>query len=164
MRFDYRHLLVASAILAAPAAAAEPAGYTIIGVSHARVNYGYLTKEAVTGKLRADVAAKLPPDGRLVILNVNFRAAGNPDKMVRLDPAALQVQWEGGGTAPVLGAHISKDFWAIGGSGFYTSMRPDKYELFAIVPRTARQLELHQRQPDGSFRLVKGKINLPPAR
>lgn len=159
----YRALLVASALLAVPAAAQEPAGYTIIGASHARVNYNYLTMDAVTRKVKPDVAAQLPPDGRLVILNVNFRALGNPGKMVRLDPAELKVQWEGGGAAPVLGAHISKDFWAMSG-GFYTSMRPDIYELFAIVPRTARAVELHQRQPDGSFKLVKAKIALSAPR
>jgi hypothetical protein len=84
--------------------------------------------------------------------------------MVRLDPAELQVQWEGGGAAPVLGAHISKDFWAMAGGGFYTSMRPDKYELFVIVPRTARALDLAQRQPDGSYKLVKARIALAGVR
>jgi hypothetical protein len=164
VRFVYRSLLIASALLAAPASAQEPAGYTLIGASHARVNYNYLTMEAVTKKVKPDVAAQLPPDGRLVILNVNFRSLGNPSKMVRLDPAELQVQWEGGGAAPVLGAHISKDFWAMAGGGFYTSMRPDKYELFVIVPRTARALDLAQRQPDGSYKLVKARIALAGVR
>jgi len=163
VRFAYRSLLIASALLAAPAVAADPAGYAIIGASHARVNYSYLTMDAVAKKVRPDVAAQLPPDGRLVILNINFRSLGNPSKMVRLDPAELQLQWEGG-SAPVLGAHISKDFWAMAGGGFYTSMRPDRYELFAIVPRTARALDLHQRQPDGSFKLVKAKIALAAAK
>ena len=163
-RIVYRSLLVASALVAAPATAADPAGYAIIGASHARVNYAYLTPGAVTAKLRPEVAAKLPADGRLVILNVNFRSLGSPSKMVRLDPGELQVQWEGGGAAPVLGAHISRDFLAMGGSGFYTSMRPDKYELFAIVPRTARSLDLHQKQPDGSYKLVKAKIAISAAR
>ena len=169
VRFVYGSLLISSAVLAAPAAAADPAGYAIIGASHARVNYSWLTLDAVAKKVRPDVAAQLPPDGRLVVLNVNVRALRNPGKMVRLDPAELQVRWgtDGGGpggTAPVLGAHISKDFWAMGGGGFYTSMRPDNYELFAIVPRTARALDLHQMQPDGSYKLVKARIALAAAR
>ena len=168
VRLVYRSLLVASALLAAAALAQDPAGYAIIGASHARVNYNYLTMDAVAKKVRPEVAAQLPPDGRLVILNVNFRSLGNPSKMVRLNPADLQVQWGadagGPGAAPVLGAHISKEFWAMGGGGFYTSMRPDKYELFAIVPRTVRALDLHQRQPDGSFKLVKARIALSAAK
>ena len=165
MRQLYRALLVASAVLAAPApAAADPAGYSIVGASHARVNYKYLTMEEVVKKLRPDVAARLPADGRLVVLNVLFRAAGDADKMAKLTPADLQLQWGADGpggtlaTAPILGAHISKDFWAMGSSGFYTSMRPDKYELFAIVPKDARTLDLAQRQPDGTFKVVKARI------
>ena len=162
MRFDYRLPVIATAILAglgAPAAAADPAGYAIIGASNAKANYAYLTKEAVAKKVRPGIAAQLPADGRLIILNVNFRATGSTSKMVKLSPADLRVQWDGG-AAPVLGAHISKDYWAMDG-GFYTSMRPDKYELFTIVPSSATAVDLAQRQPDGSYKTVKARIVLP---
>ena len=164
--FGFRHVSAAAAVAAvlvcaAPAAAAET-GYSIVGASHSRVNHSYLTVDSVTAKLRPSVASQMPAGGRLVLLNVMFRATGDSGKMVQLVPSDLQVQWDDAGTrgaAPVLGAHISKDFWAMSG-GFYTSMRPDKYELFAIVPATARALDLAQRQPDGSFKVVKANIAL----
>jgi hypothetical protein len=154
-------------------AAAAPPPETDYSVSGARVSkrtYPYLTLDSVVGKLRPPLAAQLPPPDarRLVILDVDFRANRGSDKLFKLEPGALQVQWNVDGTpgaAPVLGVHVSKDFMPMAPTGnFYTSMRPDTYELFAIVPNSARSIDLSHRQADGSFKLVKAKINIPPPR
>ena len=174
-RLDMRPMLAAAAILSAlacssPAAAQEEGGgYKIVGAGQAKRTYPYLTVDSVAAKLRPAIAAQLPaaPDRRLVILNVNLLALRNADKMVRLRPADLQVQWNAAGVpgaAPILGAHISKDYMPMGSEGFYTSMRPDTYELFAIVPQSVQAVDLAQRQPDGSFKPVKKIAIAPPRR
>ena len=175
MLLDVRKILAASvmvsvAVTAWPAAAqAQEAGYKIVSASYSKRSYPYLSVDQVTAKLRPSVAAQLPlAEGRrLVLLNVNFLGVRNSGKMVRLDPADLQLQWDHAGArgaAPVLGVHVSKDFMPLGSSGFYTSMRPDVYEMFAIVPRDVRSLDLAQKQADGSFKLARAKIAIPPPR
>jgi len=170
MRTEFHFVLAAlSAALActSPAIAADgDTGYSITGANQSRANYSYLTVDSVAAKLRPAIAAQVPAPatGRLVILNVNFRAARDPDKMVQLDPADLQVQWTADGArgaAPLLGVHFAKESisWA-GGGGAFTSMRPDKYEMVAIVPRSARAVDLALRQADGSFKIVKPNIAL----
>ena len=155
---------------AVPAAAQDAPGYSITGVSQLRKTYSYLTLDSVKAKLRPRIAAQLPaPEaGRLVLLNVNFRAVGNADKMVELNPADLQVQWTADGargSAPVVGVHFAKDSisWA-GGSGVFTSMRPDRYEMIAVVPKSARAVDLALRQADGTYRTVKANIALAATR
>jgi hypothetical protein len=177
MRFDVRCVLAASALLAGlalsspVAAAADPAegGYAITGASQSRGKYPYLTMESLTARLPKSIAAQLPPadSGRLVIVNAVFRATGGHGELRRLDPGDLQVQWTdaaGRGAAPVVGMHVSKDMITLAGArNFYTSMRSDSYELLAIVPKTARAIDLAQRQPDGSFKPVR-KIGLSAAK
>lgn len=161
-----RLALVAAALPVQLASAAG--GYSIVTAQHSGKSYPYLTEESVSRRLRPDIALRLPSSAarRLVVLNVKFKSnvAG---QMTKLDPTDLEVQWAAGqakGSAPVLGVHMSKDFIVMGsGEGFFTSMRPDSYELFAIVPKSARQISLSQRQDDGSFKVVKSNIRLAAA-
>ena len=179
MRATLKLVGAASALSAAlagswPAAAAdaEPGGYAVSGARQSRGKYPWLTMEAVRAKLAARFAGQVPPadSGRLVILNVDFRATGGGRGMLRkLDPADLQVQWAFAdgtrGSAPVLGTHLGKDLITLVGSpGFYTLMQPDTYEVFAIVPKAAPALDLARRQPDGSFKTVKANVKLSPAK
>jgi len=176
MRIDFRNVLAASALsvglaLSCPAAAvAEEGGYAIGRASQSRARYPYLTMESVVAKLPPQIAAQLPPadSGRLVILDVEFRATGGPGELRRLDPADLQVQWTADGargSAPVLGTHISEDLVSmVGGRGNFLSMASTSYELFAIVPKAARAIDLAQRQADGSFKPVRKNIGLSKAR
>lgn len=155
-----------AAASASPAVAQEAPGYSLTGVSQLRNTYSYLTVDSVKAKLRPKIAAQLPAGdaNRLVMLNMNFRATGSSSKMVRLDPADLQVQWTADGTrgaAPVLGVHFAKDSisWA-GGGGAFTSMRPDRYEMIAIVPASARAVDVALRQADGTYKTVKANLVL----
>jgi len=172
MRFEYRYALTALALsaglaMSSPAAAAEP-GYAISGASQARGKYPHLTVESVSAKLPPAIAAQLPPagSGRLAMLNLTFRATGGSGELRRLDPADLQVQWADPatgvrGAAPVLGIHLGKDMLTmVGGRGLVISMGSASYELFAIVPKSVRAIDLAQRQPDGSFRPLGKRIGL----
>src|SRR5687767_13752263 len=129
MRFAFHFVLALAAGFGSSPAAAQDAqgapGYSIAGASQSRANYSYLSLDSVRAKLRPAIASQLPPAaaGRLVLLNVNFRAAGNPDKMVRLDPADLQVQWTADGArgaAPLVGVHFARDSISWAGGGAFT--------------------------------------------
>ena len=177
MRVTLQPVLAAAALIAlacsrpAMAAADPEGGYAIASASQSRGKYPYLTMESVRARLAARFAAQVPPadSGRLVVLNVDFRATGGRGDLRRLNPADLQVQWTAAdgtrASAPVLGTHLGKDLITmVGSSGFYTLMRPDSYEVFAIVPKAARAIDLAQRQGDGTFRTVRTNIRLSAAK
>ncbi len=162
--------LSAAAMIVPAQSAAATGNYAVVDAKASRSTYPYLTAESVAQQLSPKLAGTLPAAAsrRLVILNVTFKANGDPKAMVELDPTHLETRWTspaGKGSAPVLGVHLSKDFIVMGsGAGFFTSMRPDSYEVFAIIPKGVTRLDLAQRQADGSYRLVKANIAVPAAR
>ena len=165
--------LTAAAGIAAAASgqpSAVPVGYSVLDAKVLRTAYPYLTAQSVAEKLSPAVVQKLPAADvrRLVILDITFKANGDAKAMVELDPTQLEARWAnaaGQGSAPALGVHLSRDFIVLGpGAGFLTSMRPDTYQVFAIIPRGITRLHLAQRQSDGGYKVVKANIAVPAGR
>ena len=156
----------ASLAQSAPAASA----YSVVDAKLSSNSYDYLTVETVTQDLNPKVAMSLPDPStsRLIILKVTFKAKGDPNDMKELIHSDLEAQWSVGGVAgksPMIGVHFSKDWIVTGtGGGAYFSMKPSTYEVFTIVPKAAKQINLAMRQPDGSSAIVKTKILIPAGR
>ncbi|MCI0606862.1 hypothetical protein L0156_28090 [bacterium] len=140
--------------------------YSIIEAKKSDKSHEYLTVESVMNQLNSDLKKLLPDpaNAQLILLDVTFKTDGDPSKGNELNPTDMEVQWavkDVEGKAPVIGVHLSKDFIITGsGSGFFTSMRPDTYEVFCIVPNGVKQINLAQRVPDGAYKVVKSDIAL----